>query len=182
METENRPVFHPPIDHDAVTTSVCPGRLSVRRPRKLHGRHLRSGVPVTFAVGVIALVATACSQDAGKPAADRQTTTTTNQPSSTATAPTTTSTTDPSTTTTSAPPASQSTAPPGADSAALLEYASCMQAHGVDLPGHSGQGSSAAGSNGIDPSSPQFIAASKACQHYLPSLGGASASNGPGGS
>jgi hypothetical protein len=182
MEAENTPILRPPAEDSAVTTSVRPGRPRVRRPSQFQGRQLRPGVTVMLALGVVALVATACSHGGGKPAANRATTTTTNRTSSTTTSTSTTSTTDPPTTTTTAPPTPQSTTPADGDSAALAQYASCMAAHGVDLPGPSGQGSSPAGSSGVNPSSPQFVAASKACQHYLPSLGGGSTSEGPGGS
>ena len=54
----------------------------------------------------------------------------------------------------------------------LLKYSQCMRSHGVPgfpVPGGSGQspapGKSAAA---INPNSPQFKAASAACQHVLP--------------
>jgi hypothetical protein len=75
------------------------------------------------------------------------------------------------------------------DYAAELKYAQCMQSHGVDVPdpqapgagpgtqGNSGSNSGTAG-NGVDPNSPQYIAANNACQHYLPSGSGPSLSGG----
>jgi hypothetical protein len=60
-----------------------------------------------------------------------------------------------------------------------LKYAQCMQARGQEVPdpkapgsGPSSQrnssGNGNASSGAINPNSPQFIAANKACQHYLP--------------
>lgn len=55
---------------------------------------------------------------------------------------------------------------------ALLKFAHCMRSHGVpDFPDPpaSGQGSTAPlKSTGIDPQSPQFQAAVRACQHLAP--------------
>jgi len=180
METENRPIPHRPADHDSGTASVRLGRHRMRRARQLRPRHLRSGLTVILALGIVALAATACTHSTAKPAANQATTTTTTPPATTTTTPRTTSTTDPATTTTTAPSAAQSP-PGGGDSAALAQYTSCMKAHGIDLPSPAAQGTSPSGSTPINPSSPQFVAASKACQHYLPS-GGTPVSNGPGGS
>jgi hypothetical protein len=78
------------------------------------------------------------------------------------------------------------------DYEAELKYASCMQARGIDVPdphapGSSGggptsqsnSGSNANSSGANNPNSPQFIAANKACQHYLPG-GSAPSLSGPG--
>jgi hypothetical protein len=76
----------------------------------------------------------------------------------------------------------QSDAQQIADYPAELKYAHCMQSRGVDVPdpaapgtngsdtqSNSSPGSSGASSgNGVNPNSPQYIAANKACQHYLP--------------
>jgi hypothetical protein len=76
---------------------------------------------------------------------------------------------------------------------ARLKYANCMQARGIDVPdplapGSSGGGptsqsnsrSNASSSGANNPNSPQFIAANKACEHYLPG-GSAPSLSGPGG-
>lgn len=75
-----------------------------------------------------------------------------------------------------------------------LKYAHCMQSHGEDIPDphapgtggantQSNSGSSGASSgNGVNPSSPQYIAANKACQHYLPTGQGPSLGSSGGGS
>jgi hypothetical protein len=65
--------------------------------------------------------------------------------------------------------------------ASELKYAHCMQTHGVPgfpeppAPGNgpnsqsnSGSASQHNGSGSVDPNSPQFIAANKTCEHYLP--------------
>jgi hypothetical protein len=79
---------------------------------------------------------------------------------------------------------------------AELKYAHCMQSRGVDVPdphapgaggsstqSNSSPGSSgASGGNGVNPNSPQFIAANKACQHYLPAGQGPSLGGSGGGS
>jgi hypothetical protein len=84
----------------------------------------------------------------------------------------------------------QSQAQQDEDYAASLKYAHCMQSRGQDIPdpaapgsgsgadtqSHSGS-SGTSGGNGVNPNSPQYIAANKACEHYLPtgqgpSLGG----------
>jgi hypothetical protein len=96
--------------------------------------------------------------------------------------------------------ACQSKAPGGGSPAqeqqnyeAELKYASCMQAKGVDIPdphspgsasssqGSTGSNSASSGGGNVNPNSPQYIAANKACQHYLPSGSGPSL-NGGGGS
>ncbi len=129
-------------------------------------------------------------------------------PSTTATAPPAPTTAkEPSTTTTStAPPGSPSlnTSPAsgsgGGDYAAQLKWAHCMQAHGEDVPdphppgsGPSTQskgtssgpyvldssGSNTQSNGNVDPNSPQYLAASKACQDLLPAGSGPSLS-GPG--
>lgn len=69
---------------------------------------------------------------------------------------------------------------------AELKYAHCMQADGVPVPDPAAPGSGAnsqsnsgnTGSNTVNPNSPQFIAANKACQHYLPAGGGPSLNGG----
>jgi hypothetical protein len=75
------------------------------------------------------------------------------------------------------------------DYAAELKYAQCMQSHSVDVPDprapgagpgsqrNSGSNSGTAG-NGVDPNSPQYIAANNACQHYLPAGSGPSLAGG----
>ena len=78
---------------------------------------------------------------------------------------------------------------------AELEYAHCMQSRGVDVPdpvapgsggpvsqSNSSPGAGTAGSNGVNPGSPQYIAANKACQHYLPTGQAPSLSGSGGGS
>jgi hypothetical protein len=74
------------------------------------------------------------------------------------------------------------------DYAAELKYSHCMQGRGVDIPdpeppgsgAGTGSNSSNSGTNGsnVNPNSPQYIAANKACQHYLPSGNRPSTSNG----
>ena len=51
----------------------------------------------------------------------------------------------------------------------LLKYSQCMRSHGV--PDFPSPGQSAAPGNGaaINPDSPQYLAAARACQHLLPS-------------
>ncbi len=64
--------------------------------------------------------------------------------------------------------------------AQLLNYAKCMRSHGVlnfPDPTSTGLGSL----NGIDPNSPQFNAASQACQSLLPNVGGNGPVSKPGG-
>lgn len=64
--------------------------------------------------------------------------------------------------------------------AQLLQYARCMRSHGiVNFPDPTSKGMGAL--NGIDPNSPQFNAASQACQSLLPNLGGDGPVSGPGG-
>jgi hypothetical protein len=87
------------------------------------------------------------------------------------------------------------------DYAAQLKWAQCMQAHGVDVPDPVAPGSGPAtqskvkgatryvlvgssgpntqGSGGVNPNSPQYIAANNACQSLLPAGSGPSLS-GPG--
>jgi hypothetical protein len=83
-----------------------------------------------------------------------------------------------------------------ADYPAELKYAHCMQSRGVEVPdpqapgagGANTQSNSSPGSpgasngNGVNPNSPQYIAASKACQRYLPTGQGPSLSGNGGGS
>lgn len=76
------------------------------------------------------------------------------------------------------------------DYAAELKYSHCMQGHGVDIPdpeppgsgagtGSSSTNNGTSGNGGdVNPSSPRYIAANKACQHYLPAGNGPSTSNG----
>ncbi len=75
-----------------------------------------------------------------------------------------------------------------------LKYAKCMQAHGVLIPdpkapgtgpetqGNSNHGSGTSGTNGVNPDSPQFISASKACQGLLPAGNAPGTSSSGGGS
>jgi hypothetical protein len=80
---------------------------------------------------------------------------------------------------------------------AALKYAGCMQSRGVDIPdpvapgagggpdtqNNSSPGSGGSGSSGgVNPNSPQYIAANKACQHYLPTGQAPSLSGSGGGS
>ena len=57
-----------------------------------------------------------------------------------------------------------------------LQFATCMRSHGVsDFPDPSADGSlriQRTGPNGVNPQSPAFQAAQKACGHYLPLKGG----------
>jgi hypothetical protein len=77
-----------------------------------------------------------------------------------------------------------------------LRYARCMQARGVDIPDPVPPGGSApvsqsnsspgtgdnSGGSGANPNSPQYIAANKACEHYLPTGQGPSLGSSGGGS
>lgn len=71
---------------------------------------------------------------------------------------------------------------------AELRYAHCMQARGVPVPDPAAPGSGAnsqnnsgnTGSDSVNPNSPQFIAANKSCQHYLPAGGQGPSLNGGG--
>ena len=78
---------------------------------------------------------------------------------------------------------------------AALKYANCMQARGVDIPdpvapgsggpvsqNNSSPGAGSGGGNGVNPDSPQYIAANKACEHYLPTGQAPSLSGSGGGS
>jgi hypothetical protein len=89
----------------------------------------------------------------------------------------------------------QSPAQAEEDYTAALKYAQCMQSHGQDVPdphapgsggsasSNSSSGSSGtSGGNGINPDSPQYIAANKACEHYLPAGQAPSLSGNGGGS
>jgi len=90
----------------------------------------------------------------------------------------------------------QSQAQQDEDYQAELKYAHCMQSRGLDIPdpvapgsgggpvsqSNSSPGSGPAGSNGPNPNSPQYIAANKACEHYLPTGQGPSLSGSGGGS
>lgn len=91
----------------------------------------------------------------------------------------------------------QSEAQQIADYSAELRYAHCMQSRGVDVPdpvapgsgggsdtqSNSSPGSSGtSGGNGVNPNSPQYIAANKACEHYLPTGQGPSLGGSGGGS
>jgi hypothetical protein len=52
---------------------------------------------------------------------------------------------------------------------ALLKYSQCMRSHGLPtFPNPTADGMSLNKSSGINPSSPQFQAATNACQHVLP--------------
>ena len=59
--------------------------------------------------------------------------------------------------------------------AQMLKYARCMRAHGItNFPDPTSKGLGLSPGNGIDPNSPQFQAADKACHSLLPNTG-----NGP---
>lgn len=70
------------------------------------------------------------------------------------------------------------------DYAAGLKYAACVRSHGIagfpdpQPPGSgpatasSSSGSPGGGSNGVDPNSQQFMAADKACKHYIANVSG----------
>jgi hypothetical protein len=79
--------------------------------------------------------------------------------------------------------------------AAALKFARCMRAHGVpkfpdptpqtgpqtgSAGGHSGGGGNTLGTNGVDPNSPQFQAANRACRSLTPGGGGVVVSGAPG--
>lgn len=78
------------------------------------------------------------------------------------------------------------------DYAAGLKYSHCMQGHGIPVPdprppgsgpgseSNSSVGSSGSNGGGVNPDSPQFVAANKACQHYLPAGQGPSSNSGGG--
>jgi hypothetical protein len=51
---------------------------------------------------------------------------------------------------------------------AMLKYSQCMRSHGVPSFPNPGQATPAPGSVPINPSSPQFVAAARACQSLLP--------------
>jgi hypothetical protein len=58
----------------------------------------------------------------------------------------------------------------GGNEAAMLAYAQCMRSHGVaNFPDPNGQG--VIQGSGINPGSPSFQAADKACRHVLPNGG-----------
>ena len=191
----------------------CPGTAG-QRPRV---RLLASALVVTI-LAIVALVATACSDDSGSRVADRahSATTTADVPTSSAIGPPTTAPTVPATTTSiSSTRTTDTLAGGGGGYAAQLIYAECMQAHGIDIPNPPAGGGPATqskviagaepihldatdpntrGSGGIDPNSPQFIAATSACQSLLPAgsgpstnyvpatNSGTSTNSGPGGS
>lgn len=70
-------------------------------------------------------------------------------------------------------PQENSSRNPAVVRAAALKYARCMRAHGIKKfpdPGSDGGIQISAGPD-LDPSSPQFKAADKACKHYLPGGG-----------
>ncbi len=65
---------------------------------------------------------------------------------------------------------------------ALLAYTDCMRTHGEpNMPEPTVNGSgvhiSASGGAGVDPNTPRFAAASKACEYLLPKKGGSSGGN-----
>ena len=70
---------------------------------------------------------------------------------------------------------------------AALANARCMREHGIDMPdptfGADGTASirigSGKGRTGLDPNSPRFEAAQKACAKYMPRLGGATQESSP---
>jgi hypothetical protein len=78
-----------------------------------------------------------------------------------------------SSTTTQAASASASPGGPGSGSNAPLEFAQCMRSHGVtSFPDPTANGNGQFGGNvspgsGVDPNSPTFQAAQKACSKYL---------------
>jgi hypothetical protein len=90
-----------------------------------------------------------------------------------------TSTRSPATTTEPSAPPSGSKAGP---SRAAIAFISCMRTHGepnMPEPSIAKNGRSVSididASSGIDPNSPQFLAATKACRHLLPNAGAPSA-------
>lgn len=71
---------------------------------------------------------------------------------------------------------------PGVVRAAALKYAKCMRAHGIKKfpdPNSNGGIQLSAGPD-LDPNSPRFKAADKACRHYMPGAGGSTTSTGGG--
>lgn len=63
----------------------------------------------------------------------------------------------------------QSTAGPGGDNSAMLKFAQCMRKNGVaNFPDPQNGMMRIKPGQGIDPNAPQFKAAQKACQKYLP--------------
>lgn len=66
--------------------------------------------------------------------------------------------------------------------AAALRYAKCMRAHGIkDFPDpNSDGGIQISAGPGLDPNSPRFKAADKACKHFLPGGGGGGTTHGTG--
>jgi hypothetical protein len=74
------------------------------------------------------------------------------------------------------------TAAPVTGPKSAVAFAACMRSHGVPrFPDPGSNGRTSLG-NGIDPSSPQFQAAQKACQSLLPSGGSSLATQSAGGS
>jgi hypothetical protein len=67
--------------------------------------------------------------------------------------------------------------------AQMLKYARCMRAHGItNFPDPTSKGLGLSPGDGIDPNSPQFEAAGKACQSLLPNMGDGPVSQKGGGS
>jgi hypothetical protein len=85
------------------------------------------------------------------------------------------------TTTTSGSSGAQDTSAASRENSALA-YISCMRTHGEpNMPEPDFDGGHVSinitGGSGVDPSSPQFARANKACQHLVPDKGGASGGN-----
>jgi hypothetical protein len=58
------------------------------------------------------------------------------------------------------------------EQAQLLKYAKCMRAHGIkNFPDPTSEGLTLSPGNALDPSSPQFQAADKACRSLMPNSG-----------
>jgi hypothetical protein len=87
----------------------------------------------------------------------------------------------------SASKACQSLAPtqggsPAQNKSAALKFSACMRSHGVSgFPDPNANGGFEIGPNaGINPNTPQYQSAQKACQKYLPGFGGGTVSSGGG--
>jgi len=110
------------------------------RPEPRRGRHRRRAGPLAAALLGAGLLAAACGGPAGPGVAN-------------------------------AGPAGS--ASPGASGhGSLLAYSRCMRAHGItkfpDPDSHGDLGLNAGPGSGIDPNSPQYKAADRACKHLMP--------------